>query len=256
MVVVVYSLTVSRVTHITACRVRLWRVVPTVRQPPVLNARELVRRHAFLAALTDDEARELLKGARTRTLEAGETLFRTDDPGDMLFGVLAGCILIVVESESGKELVLNRHGAGEIFGEIALLDGKGRSATAVAYEAAQLIQIDRATLLAFLRLRPDAMLRMIGLLCSRLRRVTHLVEDSTFLDLSARLAKQLLALSGGSAATLYLSQNDLARMLGVSREAVSKQLLQWRQAGIVALGRRRLTVRNARALAELSADGH
>jgi CRP/FNR family cyclic AMP-dependent transcriptional regulator len=228
-----------------------------------MNARELVRRHAFLAALTDDEARELLKGAHTRTLQAGETLFRTNDPGDMLFGVLAGCILIVVESESGKELVLNRHGAGEIFGEIALLDGQGRSATAVAYEPTQLIQIDRATLLAFLRLRPDAMLRMIGLLCGRLRRVTHLVEDSTFLDLSARLAKQLLALigssgsgSGDAAATLSLSQSDLAQMLGVTREAVSKQLSLWREAGIVALGRRRLTVRNARALAKISADGH
>jgi len=223
-----------------------------------MNARELFRQHPFLAALTDDEAGELLKGARLRRLQAGETLFRIDDPGDMMFGVLAGCILIVVESEDGKELVLNRHVAGEIFGEIALLDGKGRSAGAVAYEPAELVQIDRATLLAFLRLRPDAMLRMVALLCGRLRRVTHLVEDSTFLDLPARLAKQLLALvgSGEAAATLRLSQNDLARMLGVSREAVAKQLGQWRDAGIVALGRRRLIVRNARALAELSADGH
>jgi CRP/FNR family cyclic AMP-dependent transcriptional regulator len=221
-----------------------------------MNAREVFRLHPFLAALTDNEAGELLKGARLRRLQAGETLFRIDDPGDMLFGVLAGCILIVVDSENGKELVLNRHGAGEIFGEIALLDGKGRSASAVAYEASQLFQIERTTLLAFLRRRPDAMLRMIGLLCGRLRRVTHLVEDSTFLDLPARLAKQLLALSGDAAATLNLSQNDLARMLGVSREAVAKQLGQWRDAGIVALGRRRLTVRNARALAELSADGH
>jgi CRP-like cAMP-binding protein len=229
-----------------------------------MNPRELFRLHPFLAALTDDEAGELLKGARLRRLRAGETLFRTGDPGDMLFGVLAGCILIVAQSEDGKELVLNRHGAGEIFGEIALLDGQGRSAMAVAYEPTQLIQINRATLLAFLGRRPDAMLRMIGLLCGRLRRVTHLVEDSTFLDLSARLAKQLLVLvrdgdpagSGDGAATLHLSQNDLARMLGVSREAVSKQLLHWREAGIVALGRRRLTVRNARALAALSAEGH
>ena len=229
-----------------------------------MNARELFRLHPFLAALTDEEAGELLKGARLRRLEAGETLFRTGDPGDMLFGVLAGCVLIVVDSEDGKDLVLNRHGAGEIFGEIALLDGKGRSAGAIAFEPAELTQIDRATLLAFLRRRPDAMLRMIGLLCGRLRRITHLVEDSTFLDLPARLAKQLLLLvhdgdpagSSDAAATLRLSQNDLARMLGVSREAVAKQLGQWREAGIVALGRRRLTVRNARALAELAADGH
>jgi CRP/FNR family transcriptional regulator, cyclic AMP receptor protein len=103
------------------------------------------------------------------------------------------------------------------------------------------------------------MLRIIQVLCARLRRVTHLVEDSIFLNVPTRLARQVVALARGSrptseddaTATLHLSQNDLARMLGVSREFVGKQLALWREAGIIELGRRRLTIRDRGALEQL-----
>jgi len=228
-----------------------------------MTPRDLFRLHSFFGALTDDETRELLKRALTKRIAAGEVVFRKDDPGDGLYGVLAGSILIVVESLEGKELILNMHGPGEFFGEIALLDGDGRSATAVAREASQLFFLGRTEFLAFLNQRPEAMIRIIALLCTRLRRATNLVEDSTFLNVSSRLAKQLTALIDGngprdatnSAATLRISQNELAGMLGVSREFVSKQLAIWRKAGIVELGRRRLTVRDERALEQLIAGG-
>jgi CRP-like cAMP-binding protein len=104
------------------------------------------------------------------------------------------------------------------------------------------------------------MVRIIAFLCARLRRATNLVEDSAFLNVPSRLAKQLIALIDGNgprdaAATLQISQNELARMLGVSREMVSKQLAVWREAGIVELGRRRLIVRDERALEQLIAGG-
>jgi len=228
-----------------------------------MTPRDLFRLHSFFGALTDDETRELLKRALTKHIAAGEVVFHKDDPGDGLYGVLAGSILIVVESLEGKELILNMHGPGEFFGEIALLDGDGRSAAAVAREASQLFFLGRTEFLAFLRQRPEAMIRIIALLCARLRRATNLVEDSTFLNVSSRLAKQLIALIDGngprdatnSAATLRISQNELAGMLGVSREFVSKQLAIWREAGIVELGRRRLTVRDERALEQLIAGG-
>ncbi len=228
-----------------------------------MTPRDLFRLHSFFGALTDDETRELLKRALTKRIAAGEVVFRKDDPGDGLYGVLAGSILIVVESLEGKELILNMHGPGEFFGEIALLDGDGRSAAAVAREASQLFFLGRTEFLAFLNQRPEAMIRIIALLCTRLRRATNLVEDSTFLNVSSRLAKQLTALIDGngprdatnSAATLRISQNELAGMLGVSREFVSKQLAIWRKAGIVELGRRRLTVRDERALEQLIAGG-
>jgi CRP/FNR family cyclic AMP-dependent transcriptional regulator len=98
--------------------------------------------------------------------------------------------------------------------------------------------------------------RIVALLCARLRRGTTLLEDQTFLELSPRLAKLLVGLvESHGAPTLHVSQRELAQMLGVTREFVSKQLSLWREAGIVELGRRRITVRDARALQRLLAGG-
>jgi CRP/FNR family transcriptional regulator, cyclic AMP receptor protein len=226
-----------------------------------MTPQDLLRLHPFLGALTDGEAQALLRHARLCTVSANEVLFLRNDPGDGLYGVLAGSVLMVVDSAEGKELVLNKHGAGEFFGEVALLDGGGRSATAVAYEPSTLVHIGGDRLLAFLKQRPETMLRIIQVLCARMRRVTNLVEDSIFLNVSTRLARQIVALARAirpttdeddAVATLHLSQHDLARMLGVSREFVGKQLVQWREAGIIELGRRRLTIRDRRALEQLS----
>jgi CRP/FNR family cyclic AMP-dependent transcriptional regulator len=218
---------------------------------------DLLRLHPLLGAMTDDEVQALTKGARCQVVGPGEIVFLRNDPTDGLYGVLSGSILIVVDSAEGKELVLNKHGAGDFFGEVSLLDGEGRSATAVAYEASKLVHIRRDRLMVFLKQRPEAMLRIVELVCTRMRRVTRLVEESLFLDVSARLARQIVALTDGGgpkgdlAATLRLSQNDLARMLGVSREFVSKQLALWRDAKIIELGRRRLTIRDREALERL-----
>jgi CRP/FNR family cyclic AMP-dependent transcriptional regulator len=224
-----------------------------------MTPHDLLRRHPILGALTPGEAQALLRSTRCRMVAAGEIVFLRDDPTDGLYGVLSGSVLIVVDSVEGKELVLNKHGAGEFFGEVSLLDSEGRSATAVAYEPSRLVHIDRDRLLAFLKQRPDALLRIVQLLCARMRRVTRMVEDSIFLDVSTRLARQIVALTDArvpthehaATATLHLSQNDLARMLGVSREFVGKQLTSWRDSGIVELGRRRLSVRDAGALERL-----
>jgi CRP/FNR family transcriptional regulator, cyclic AMP receptor protein len=226
-----------------------------------MTPHDLLRRHPILGALRDGEARALLRSARCRMVAADEIVFLRDDPTDGLYGVLSGSVLIVVDSAEGKELVLNKHGAGEFFGEVSLLDGEGRSATAVAYEPSRLVHIDRDKLLAFLKQRPDALMRIVKLLCARMRRVTRLVEESIFLDVSTRLARQIVALTDarvatrkhGATATLHLSQYDLARMLGVSREIVGKQLTAWRDSGVVELGRRRLTIRDAGALERLCA---
>jgi CRP-like cAMP-binding protein len=219
-----------------------------------MTPQELCRLHPFLAALTETEMRELLARAPVRHLQAGEVVFRKDDPGDGLYGVLAGRVVVVVESAEGKELILNMFGGGEFFGEIALLDGGGRTATAVAREASELLFIARRTFLAFLRERHDVAVRIIAILCERLRRTTDLVEDSAFLSVSTRLAKQLAALARPGH-TIRLSQEELAHTLGVSREIVSRQLAAWREAGVIELGRGRVVVRDAAALDRIVAGG-
>ncbi len=97
-----------------------------------MTPHDLLRVHPILGALTDGEAQVLLRSARCRMVAAGEIVFLRDDPADGLYGVLSGSVLIVVDSVEGKELVLNKHGAGEFFGEVSLLrwrrpqrDGRG-----------------------------------------------------------------------------------------------------------------------------------
>jgi len=215
---------------------------------------DLFARHPLFSALPDDQARELLRRAPVKRFQAGEIVFRRGDPGDGLYGVLTGSILIVAESAKGRDVIINKHGSGEVFGELAMLDGKGRSAAAVVHETSELIHVRRDKFLPVLRQQPDAMIHIISFICNRLRRITDVFEDAALLDVPTRLAKQIVMLSEAigaapdSPVTLHISQNDLARMLGVSREFVGKQLVAWRAAGIVELGRQRLTVRDARAL--------
>jgi CRP-like cAMP-binding protein len=222
-----------------------------------MTPQELFRLHSFLAVLTGAETRELLDRAPVQRLSAGDVVFRKDDPGDGLYGVLEGRIVVTVDSAQGKELILNMFGPGEFFGEIALLDGKGRTATAVARDASRLVFLGRAAFLPFLGEHHETAVRIIAFLCERLRRTTALVEDSTFLSVSTRLAKQLavLAASGRGDATIRLSQEELAQMLGVTREMVSRQLAIWREAGVVEIGRGWIKVRNGEALDRIVAGG-
>jgi CRP/FNR family cyclic AMP-dependent transcriptional regulator len=160
---------------------------------------------------------------------------------------------------NGKGLILNVLGPGEFFGEIALLDGKGRTATAVARDACNLLFIPRKEFMAFFGDRPGAMSRIIELLCARLRRSTEYIADTAFLDLSTRLAKQLVSLAHDDDSSLEpalrISHAELAAMLGVSRERVSMQLAAWSDRGILDQGRGCLVVRDRQALQHVIASG-
>jgi CRP-like cAMP-binding protein len=225
-----------------------------------MTPQELLRQHVFLGALTERDASALLKRAITKRVAKNAVVVRKGQPGDGLYGILTGSVFIVADSADGKELILNRQEPGEFFGEIALLDNAGRSATVKAAENATLLFLGRNDLLAFLRDRPEVMLRIVGMLCSKLRRATGVIEDMAFLNVSARLAKRIVGsiASGaagqhrGAASTLRTSQADLARMLGVSREFVNKQLVTWREAGIIELGHRCVVVRDRAALEQLA----
>jgi CRP/FNR family cyclic AMP-dependent transcriptional regulator len=221
-----------------------------------MKPQDLLRLHPFFAFLTEGDARKLMSRTQTRRIPAGGTIFRQDEPGDGLYGILSGRVAFVVDSPEGKELTLNVLGTGEFFGEIALLDGKGRSATAAARDACELLFIGRSEFMSFYRERPEAMMRVVELLCERVRRATDYIADATFLGLSRRLAKRLLLLlENAPQADLRISHAELASMLGVSREQVSRQLSVWSEKGILDQGRGRLAVRDRAALTQVIA-GH
>jgi CRP/FNR family cyclic AMP-dependent transcriptional regulator len=222
-----------------------------------MRPQDLLRFHPFIGALGQRDAEELMKQAITRRFQVNDVIFRKDDPGTGLYGVVSGRVVVVADSAEGKELILNVFGPGEYFGEIALLDGEGRSATAITREPSELLFLDRMHFMPFLARSPEATTRIIRLLCKRLRRTTDLVEDSIFLPVSLRLAKRLLALvdvyglQAKDQPTFPVSQGELGRMLGVSREIVARQLAIWRRAGLVEMQRGRITLRDRAALAAM-----
>jgi CRP-like cAMP-binding protein len=192
--------------------------------------------------------------ATQRGYRRGEIVFSAGDPGDALYGVVTGRIRISAGTAEGREIFLNVMEPGDTFGEIALLDGGTRTATATATEPAELVSIRREPLFELLEREPKAALELLRLCGERLRWTSGLLEDAALLDAPARLAKRLLSLGeqhgedGAGGRLVRISQEDLSNFLGVSRQAVNERLQDWKAKGWVALGRGTVTVRDAAAL--------
>jgi CRP-like cAMP-binding protein len=168
--------------------------------------------------------------------------------------VVAGQVRISTGAADGREIFLNLMEPGDTFGEIALLDGGTRTATATATVASELVSIRRDALFELLGREPKVAVELLRLCGARLRWTSGLLEDAALLDAPARLAKRLLSLGElhgerqGGATRLRISQEELAGFLGVTRQAVNQQLQAWKAKGWVALGRGSVTVLDGRSL--------
>lgn len=173
--------------------------------------------------------------------------------------VLHGRVRIGSVSPEGREVVLNIINPGEVFGEIALLDGKPRSADATATEDTLLLVLERRHFLPFLERHPDTMLRLIAVLCDRLRRTSVAMEDLAMLDLPERLARLLLKLgedygrriADGLRIDFKLSQKDLSNLVASSRESVNKQMRAWHAEGVLDMQGGYIVLRQPRHLEQL-----
>jgi CRP/FNR family transcriptional regulator, cyclic AMP receptor protein len=191
-----------------------------------------------------------------RTVPQGAMIFAKGDPGTTLMAVLSGSVRISVTVGDGHEAVLNIIKPGQVFGEIALLDGRARTADAVALVDCTLMVIERRDFIPFLHNEPDVTLKLIETLCARIRRTSAQVEDVMYLSLPARLAKALLELSGGVDASaarqqVRVTQRELGNIAGMSRESTNKQLRAWAQRDWVRLERGSITVADAEALMKI-----
>ncbi len=223
---------------------------------------EALSRNEVLGLLDKPDLDEVLRFARRVAFDRGQTVFHKGDPGDALYAILAGRVGINASSGLGKQVFLNIMEAGEVFGEIALLDGGVRTAQAVAMEPAILLRIDRKRFLPLLEARPKLCLKLMELLCGRLRWTSDIIESIIFLDIPHRLAKRLLILAAEHGrdtgqdlqVEIGLSQEDLANMLGATRESVNKVLRAFQQQGLIAYGRGQLRILNRQALQEVAAE--
>ncbi len=234
----------------------------TAPKPTIADARSFLAGTELFGNLSPDELDQLLSYARVHHLTLGQVLFEKGAAGDKLFVILSGRMKIGVITIEGKEVVFNILGRGEVFGKIALLDGKSRTADANAMTDCDLLSIDRSDFLPFLGSNPQVAARIIAGLCKRVRGISQNLEDGMTLDLPRLIARKLLVLTdaygrpvedGGLRIDIRLSQKDLAAMTGISRESVNKHLKVWQDAGWISVKRATVTVRD-RAMLERLVD--
>jgi CRP-like cAMP-binding protein len=197
------------------------------------RARMLLDNCVLFKALNEQERRDIAAHAQSRTLTPNESIFHFGDAGSSMMGVMIGTVRISLPGWKGKNLILADLPAGEFFGELALLDGKPRSASATALTKCELLVLERRNFLPFLERSPC--FNLMRLLCGRIRKTDERMSEIAFFDLRARLARALLRYPAPRHGPLKLSasQQELAEMIGATRETVNRYLREWQRRGIL-----------------------
>src|SRR6266404_2620241 len=190
------------------------------------QARRLLAECPLFRGLTADERNVLVARAHLRKFDAGDTIFLMDSPGDSMMAILEGNVRISVPSPEGKEIVLAILHPGEVFGEIALLDGKGRTADARGLTACSIAVLDRRDVVAFFERHPGAWPKLVEVLCDRLRRTDQQLAE--------------------------MAQLELGNIVGASRESVNKCLNEWQRRGIVRIDDNLITIANRKVLEQMA----
>lgn len=223
------------------------------------DPRALLRANDLFRGLDETALDEIVALGYSRPMRQGDVLYLQGDPGDCLFVILAGEVRISANGPDGQELHLNTLSAGDVMGEIALMDGGTRTATATATRDGRLFRIDRVDFLGLAERMPEISWQLLQLLCKRVRWTSTLLADSVFLSPEARLAKRLLAIAAATGTPaedgyeIRLSQTELAGYLNLARQFVNRMLQSLQSDGIVRLGRGRMAIRDPDRLLKLAA---
>jgi CRP/FNR family cyclic AMP-dependent transcriptional regulator len=204
----------------------------------------------LFAELPSGDLTRLGAGLRRRPYAKGAAIFRQGDAGTTLFLIESGWVKIVVTSPEGQEAVFSLLGPGDFFGDLALLDGKPRSADAVAAEESHLLLLERDAFVGAIEESPRLALGLLAALAGRLRYAVEMREDTSFLDVPGRLARILLRLAtvpdqpagATMAIPIRLTQAELAALVGATRESINKWLKVYEAQGVIRRGGARLTI--------------
>jgi CRP/FNR family transcriptional regulator, cyclic AMP receptor protein len=222
------------------------------------TARAVLRSNLLFRRLAPDTLDRVAAIAVRRRVPRNTTLFAQGDPGDALYAVLTGQVRIVASTADSRVVFLNLMEPGDTFGEIAVIDGGRRTASAVTVVDSELLRIGRADFMALMAGEPALAVHLLQLFCQRLRWTSELLEETALLDLPARIARRILRLAvdhgdpGTGGTALRISQGELANFLSVSRQIVNQHLQDWRKRGHIGLARGRIVIRDPAALARLA----
>jgi CRP-like cAMP-binding protein len=217
------------------------------------DKRVILQDHSLFGALGSGLIDQLSAHAASKRIKRGTTIFSKGDQGTCLYAVCSGQVKITVPSGEGKDAVFNPIGSGQIFGEVALLDGGQRTADAVAVKDTELLVIDRRDFIPLVHREPEIAIKLIEILCGRLRNTSEQVENVILLDPAVRLAKTLLRLAGSDAKNhkVVITQGELGQIIGVSRETTNRQLRDWENNNWVELESGAVVLLDPEALAAL-----
>lgn len=214
---------------------------------------ELLERVPFLRALSPGDRQALVPCFVHRQFRRGDIIFQKDEPGQSLFIIGTGSVRIYVPSSHGADLTLAVMGPGDFFGDLSLLDGGPRSASAVALSDTAAYALERSDFVSLMRSRPEAALAVLEVVAQRLRETDQRASDLAFLEVRGRLARKLLELADrhgiafddGVLIDAAITQEDLASMIGVTRESVNRNLSLFRRQGLIGNRGRKLVIRRS-----------
>jgi CRP-like cAMP-binding protein len=221
---------------------------------------DVLRRAPLFAALDEEQAAELRASMTETTLARGESLFHEGDPGDRLYVIVEGKIKLHRASADGRENMLAVVGPGEMIGELALFDPGPRTATGTALTETKLLGLGHGDLQPWLSARPEVAMSLLRAIARRLRKTNDVMSDLVFSDVPGRVAKALLDLSRrfgvqseeGIHVVHDLTQEELAQLVGASRETVNKALADFAQRGWLRLEARAVILLDVERLAKRS----
>ena len=197
----------------------------------------------LFADLTPQELLHLADASTTEDLRRGDVLFHEDDPGDTVYIVIDGRIAIAKRSIDGRESVVALMEPGDLFGEMQLFENQGRTAEARALEQSQVLAIGYGPIRQVYEQRPELLWGVVALLAGRLRTMDVALADSVFLDVTGRTAKRLVEMAAGADEfTLPVTQEELAAMVGASRERVNKAIASFVRLGWIEQSERRYRI--------------
>lgn len=222
-----------------------------------------LKKSPFFDGLEPDAFDSLLAAAKPAVFKPRAALFHQGDPGGVMFVLLSGQVKISNISASGKECILAFIGAGEVVGEMTLLDGAPRTATAEAVEATRALEVTRTAFLETLAKSPETAIKIIEVLSRRLRAASQMAEDSTLLAAGPRLARALLRLAqshgreqdGALTIDLNLSQSMIGAHAGLLRESVNRQMRAWVKQNLIESRNGRIRIFDMPRLQEIADAG-
>lgn len=218
-----------------------------------MDPRFLLARTALFNALDDTTLDEVLKEHEILTMKRGTDLFLEDDDADALYVVSEGRIAIIKSFVDRKDSMVALMESGDLFGEMGLFESQKRSATARTIEHSILIKVPYPPIRRALDHRPELLWSLVSLLALRLRSTDEALADAMFLDVTGRTAKRILELAGDSDDfVIPLTQEELAGLIGASRERVNKTLSSFVKAGYLEISDRRYAILKRDKLQEIS----